>query len=1031
MKKILQLIILLVVFINVNAQQQNVLSKTFTATEWYKYKYYVPISDSFMLTHKKYVDSMITAAVISGGGVVNVSSGYGLLGGPITSSGTLLVDTFKLATRSWRQKGDDSLSALIGTKGTVSTVSTGYGLSGGPITNTGTLIADSFSLATRAWRKKGDDSLGAIIATKGTVNSVASGYGILGGPITVAGTLRIDTADIATKLFTQQIINDTSSALRSWVQTLQPDTNVLSTRAWRQKGIDSLVSNATNVYTTNGTFPNATTRTATLSATSQFRIVSNSNDNTDSRKITFSTGTGGAFPGFKGSVLELYNAPEAQMSLQSQTASDKYAGMTIRATVSDPQQTLVALSAVHGSSSNSFSMRNDSTSVSKKIRYPDNVYIYGAFSPQTLVPKWYVDSVGANSTNNLTFSNGLTRNGNAVTLGGTLSQARTEIIGINQSVVFTDTLATRKPFRIFRNVGNSPNSLDIGMGPVNDSSSVFIGWNTGRTPSSGNRTNTVIGQYAGSDLTTGSSNTIIGATAGDSLTTGAANTAVGLGAINRAKTSAVSYANAFGVSALRAMQNGIENVGFGDFTLLEATVGSGNIFVGSNAGQRLDSTDENTVIGRNTMANVNRRSVNNVIIGAQAGSNIIESGDDAWVTRNNSVVIGHRAAGNANNLDSSIVIGTSALQRKKLGMVATLAIDNKEDSLTTFIIGDMTRDTIRFNSAVSISTVDSTSAPQNMLAITQEGRIVKSAVPSGGGGGGSGTVTQVNTGFGAVGGPITTTGTVSIDSFSIATRARVQKGIDSLGDVKQGNIILTTTGTSGAATLIGNTLNIPNYATGGGGSGTVTQVNTGFGITGGPITTTGTLAADSFSMATRARVQKGIDSLKSVVSTINGVFSSKASITPETNYNAAYVKTDVSYELSNNVLKMGNANDDSHRTITINAMFYVDQSNFSVGLWNLVGTIPASHRPSGMVNFTGPNYIPLTGNSSTTPVRASDNSTGITASSGFEAGNTSWYIDPSNGGLYVKINSITQYGNRGGVSTVVLPIVVTYFKNLN
>lgn len=36
-------------------------------------------------------------------------------------------------------------------------------------------------------------------------------------------------------------------------------------------------------------------------------------------------------------------------------------------------------------------------------------------------------------------------------------------------------------------------------------------------------------------------------------------------------------------------------------------------------------------------------------------------------------------------------------------------------------------------------------------------------------------------------------------------------------DAKQNTISLTTTGTSGAATLIGNTLNIPNYATGGGG----------------------------------------------------------------------------------------------------------------------------------------------------------------------------------------------------------------------
>lgn len=43
-------------------------------------------------------------------------------------------------------------------------------------------------------------------------------------------------------------------------------------------------------------------------------------------------------------------------------------------------------------------------------------------------------------------------------------------------------------------------------------------------------------------------------------------------------------------------------------------------------------------------------------------------------------------------------------------------------------------------------------------------------------------------------------------------------------DGKQGSLTLTTTGSSGAATLVGSTLNIPQYS-GGGGSGTVTSVS--------------------------------------------------------------------------------------------------------------------------------------------------------------------------------------------------------------
>jgi hypothetical protein len=62
---------------------------------------------------------------------------------------------------------------------------------------------------------------------------------------------------------------------------------------------------------------------------------------------------------------------------------------------------------------------------------------------------------------------------------------------------------------------------------------------------------------------------------------------------------------------------------------------------------------------------------------------------------------------------------------------------------------------------------------------------------------------------------------------------------------KQNTISLTTTGTSGAATLVGSTLNIPQYS-GGGGSGTVTSVGLTapsiFNVGGSPVTTSGTLA---------------------------------------------------------------------------------------------------------------------------------------------------------------------------------------------
>ena len=90
-----------------------------------------------------------------------------------------------------------------------------------------------------------------------------------------------------------------------------------------------------------------------------------------------------------------------------------------------------------------------------------------------------------------------------------------------------------------------------------------------------------------------------------------------------------------------------------------------------------------------------------------------------------------------------------------------------------------------------------------------------------------GTVTSIATDATMQGGTITTSGTLKVDTVIMATRLRVQKGIDSLG------AIVATKG-----------------------NGTVTSVatNTGSGITGGTITSTGTIAADTTVLSTKANV---------------------------------------------------------------------------------------------------------------------------------------------------------------------------------
>jgi len=86
--------------------------------------------------------------------------------------------------------------------------------------------------------------------------------------------------------------------------------------------------------------------------------------------------------------------------------------------------------------------------------------------------------------------------------------------------------------------------------------------------------------------------------------------------------------------------------------------------------------------------------------------------------------------------------------------------------------------------------------------------------------GGSGTVTSIATSAPITGGTITTTGTIGIALADSTTDGYLSSTDWNTFNGKQDSLTLTTTGTSGAATLVGATLNIPQYS--GGGSGTVT-----------------------------------------------------------------------------------------------------------------------------------------------------------------------------------------------------------------
>lgn len=134
-------------------------------------------------------------------------------------------------------------------------------------------------------------------------------------------------------------------------------------------------------------------------------------------------------------------------------------------------------------------------------------------------------------------------------------------------------------------------------------------------------------------------------------------------------------------------------------------------------------------------------------------------------------------------------------------------------------------------------------------------------------------------------------GLANVDNTSDADKP-ISTATQTALDAKQGDITLTTTGTSGAATLVGDTLNIPQYSAGGGGIAAVVDdttpqlggdldLNT-HDVTGtGNINITGTVTSDDFigdlngAIRFAAKNESGATLLKGKVVSITGVSGSE------------------------------------------------------------------------------------------------------------------------------------------------------------
>ncbi|MFT4261078.1 MAG: hypothetical protein ACMXX9_01445 [Candidatus Woesearchaeota archaeon] len=165
--------------------------------------------------------------------------------------------------------------------------------------------------------------------------------------------------------------------------------------------------------------------------------------------------------------------------------------------------------------------------------------------------------------------------------------------------------------------------------------------------------------------------------------------------------------------------------------------------------------------------------------------------------------------------------------------IAIAQNDPGHDSLYIIRDGDTISGDFNFTGTVIVQTPVDGSSPAT-----------RDYVDSSVAGSGNGSVMEINTGDGLTGGPITDTGTISFDTvWGDARYLRIIGGVLS-GALNMGNNIISNVSTpidgSDVATKDYVDTLLDTFS-----NGSVMEINTGDGLTGGPITDTGTISFDT------------------------------------------------------------------------------------------------------------------------------------------------------------------------------------------
>ena len=187
-------------------------------------------------------------------------------------------------------------------------------------------------------------------------------------------------------------------------------------------------------------------------------------------------------------------------------------------------------------------------------------------------------------------------------------------------------------------------------------SNVRFGVNAGNSIASGGNYNVVVGDEAGTAITTGDANVAIGFEALKTEDTGTSSTAIGFQALKNQNNNAANYNTAVGRSAGAAVTTGIQNTLIGGLAGDAFTEASYNVAIGIEALSADTKGAGSVAVGRNALATQNFTSAtttHNTAVGDRAGLSVTSGIHNTF--------IGALAGDATDDGGFNVAVGSSAL----------------------------------------------------------------------------------------------------------------------------------------------------------------------------------------------------------------------------------------------------------------------------------------------------------------------------------------------------------------------------------